>query len=120
MQSDDLRDLAAFATVARTRTFRLAAREQRVPVSSLILRLRALDARLDVRLLNGTTRSVAPTHAGEQLRARLGPALDDITNAVDIAQGAQGAPAGRLRINAPGPALMTTLMPMIVPFLKRH
>jgi DNA-binding transcriptional LysR family regulator len=39
---------------------------------------------------------------------------------VDIAQGAQGAPAGRLRINAPGPALMTMLMPMIVPFLKQH
>ncbi len=72
MKSDDLRDLAAFAAVARTRNFRLAAREQQISVSSLSQRLRALEERLDVRLLNRTTRSVAPTEAGEQLLARLG------------------------------------------------
>lgn len=120
MKSDDLRDLAAFATVARTRNFREAAREQRISVSSLSQRLRALEDRLGVRLLNRTTRSVAPTQAGEQLLARLSPALDDISGAVEAAQGTQGAPAGRLRINAPAPAVMTTLKPMIVPFLKRY
>lgn len=120
MQSEDLRDLGAFAAVARTRSFRRAAHEENVSVSSLSQRVRALEERLGVRLLNRTTRSVAPTQAGEQLLARLAPSLDEITHAVEAAQGSQGAPAGRLRINAPAPAVMTTLMPMIVPFLKKY
>lgn len=120
MQGDDLRDLGAFAAVARARNFRRAAREQRISVSSLSQRLRALEERLGVRLLNRTTRSVAPTQAGEALLAKLAPALDEISGAVETAQGTQGAPAGRLRINAPAPAVMTTLMPMIVPFLKKY
>lgn len=120
MQGDDLRDLGAFAAVARARNFRRAAREQRISVSSLSQRLRALEERLGVRLLNRTTRSVAPTEAGEALLARLAPVLGEIESAVDAAKGASGEPSGRLRINAPGPAVDLVLAPMIPIFLKKH
>lgn len=120
MQNDDLRDLGAFAAVARTRSFRRAAREENISVSSLSQRLRALEERLGLRLLNRTTRSVAPTEAGEALLTRLTPALGEIAGAVDAAQGLRDRPAGRLRINAPFPAVQLTLLPMIPAFLKRH
>jgi DNA-binding transcriptional LysR family regulator len=120
MFGDDLRDLGAFAAVARTRNFRRAAREQNISVSSLSQRMSALEERLGMRLLNRTTRSVAPTEAGEALLARLGPALGEIEGAIDAAQGQRDVPAGRLRINAPLPAVHTTLAPMTVPFLKKH
>ena len=66
----DLRDLDAFVAIARTRNFRRAAREQGVSVSSFSQRLRDMEERLGVRLLNRTTRSVALTEAGELLLAR--------------------------------------------------
>src|SRR5580692_8720492 len=74
----DLRDLAAFAAIARTKNFRQAALDQRVSVSSLSQRLRGLEERLGVRLLNRTTRSVALTEAGEMLLSRVAPAFVDI------------------------------------------
>ena len=72
MSDIDLRDLDAFVAVARTRNFRRAALESRVSVSSLSQRLRAMEERLGVRLMNRTTRSVALTEAGELLLARVG------------------------------------------------
>jgi DNA-binding transcriptional LysR family regulator len=75
MKNFDLRDLEAFVAVARTRNFRRAATEQRVSVSSLSQRLRELEERLGVRLMNRTTRSVALTEAGELLLGRIGPAM---------------------------------------------
>ena len=71
----DMRDLNAFAAVARRRSFRGAAQELGVSVSTLSVRLRDLETLLGVRLLNRTTRSVAPTAAGERLLARVEPAL---------------------------------------------
>jgi DNA-binding transcriptional LysR family regulator len=115
----DLRDLNAFATVARHRNFRRAARELRVSVSGLSQRLRDLEARLGVRLLNRTTRSVAPTQAGELLLQRIGPALGTIADAVGAVRGLGDSPSCRLRINAPAPAAQLTLAPMAAPFLKR-
>jgi DNA-binding transcriptional LysR family regulator len=116
----DLRDLAAFAAVARHRNFRRAAQAEGVSVSSLSQRLRDLEARLGVRLLNRTTRSVAPTQAGERLLARLDPALRDVAEAVDEVRGMGAVPSGRLRLNAPKPAIQLVLAPMIPPFLKRY
>ena len=78
MKDFDLRDLDAFVAVARTRNFRRAALEQRVSVSSLSQRLRDMEERLGVRLMNRTTRSVALTEAGELLLARVGPAISDV------------------------------------------
>jgi DNA-binding transcriptional LysR family regulator len=118
MDGLDLRDLNAFATVARLRSFRQAAIEQRVSVSSLSQRLRDLEERLGVRLLNRTTRSVAPTQAGELLLARIAPAIQEMVDAVGAVRGLRDTPSGRLRINAPAPAAHLVLAPMIAPFLK--
>ena len=114
----DLRDLDAFVAIARTRNFRRAAREQGVSVSSFSQRLRELEERLGVRLLNRTTRSVALTEAGELLLARAAPAISDVNAALDEVRGLRGLPSGRLRINAPPPAVDLVLAPMVGPFLE--
>lgn len=119
MDGIDLRDLQAFVCVARHRNFRRAAIEQRISVSSLSERLRVLEERLGTRLLNRTTRSVSPTEAGEHLLQRLVPALAAVTDAIGETRRREGVPAGRLRINAPAPAVQLVLAPMIAPFLKR-
>jgi len=113
----DLRDLDAFVAVARTRNFRRAALESRVSVSGLSQRLRNMEERLGVRLMNRTTRSVALTEAGELLLARVGPAMHDVSGALDEVRGLRGVPSGRLRINAPPPAIDLALAPMVAPFL---
>jgi DNA-binding transcriptional LysR family regulator len=120
MNDVDLRDLDAFVAVARTRNFRRAALEQHVSVSSLSQRLRAMEERLGVRLMNRTTRSVALTEAGELLLAGVGPAISDVSDALDRVRGLRDVPSGRLRINAPPPAIDLVLAPMVAPFLKAH
>jgi DNA-binding transcriptional LysR family regulator len=120
MKDLDLRDLDAFVAVARTRNFRRAALEQRVSVSSLSQRLRDLEERLGVRLMNRTTRSVALTEAGELLLARARPAMIDVRDALDRVRGLRGVPSGRLRINAPPPAIDLVLAPMVAPFLRQY
>lgn len=120
MNDIDLRELEAFAAVARRRSFRAAAAELRVSTSSLSQRVRAMEERLGVRLFNRTTRSVALTEAGERLMQRVAPALQDMAEALAQVRDAAMAPAGRLRINAPAPAAQITLAPMIGPFLRRH
>src|SRR5216683_1103535 len=100
MSDFDLRDLEAFLAVARTRNFRRAAVEQRVSASSLSHRLRGMEERLGVRLMNRTTRSVALTEAGELLLARAAPALLDVGAALDQVRRLREVPAGRLRIKA--------------------
>jgi DNA-binding transcriptional LysR family regulator len=120
MKNFDLRDLDAFVAVARTRNFRRAALEQSVSVSSLSQRLRDMEERLGVRLMNRTTRSVALTEAGELLLARVGPALSDVGDALDQIRGLRGLPSGRLRINAPPPAIDLVLAPMVAPFLQAY
>jgi DNA-binding transcriptional LysR family regulator len=76
-------DLAVFVAVARHRSFRKAADELGVTPSALSHTLRALEEKLDVRLLNRSTRSVAPTEAGQRLLARISPAFRDIDDALD-------------------------------------
>ncbi len=120
MSDFDLRDIEAFLAVARTRNFRRAAVEQRVSASSLSQRLRGMEERLGVRLMNRTTRSVALTEAGELLLARAAPALLDVGAALDQVRRLREVPAGRLRINAPPPAIDLVLAPMVGPFLRAH
>ena len=120
MNQLDLRDLDAFVAIARTKNFRRAAREQGVSVSSFSQRLRGMEERLGVRLLNRTTRSVALTEAGELLLARAAPALSAVNAALEKVRGLRGAPAGRLRINAPPPAIDLVLAPMVAPFLESY
>jgi DNA-binding transcriptional LysR family regulator len=120
MDDVDLRDLDAFVAVARTRNFRRAALEQRVSVSSLSQRLRALEETLGVRLMNRTTRSVGLTEAGELLLARVGPAMSEVGDALDQVRGLRDVPSGRLRINAPPPVVDLVLAPMVAPFLRAY
>src|ERR1700744_6638317 len=120
MSDPDLRNLEAFVAVARARNFRRAAAQHHVSVSSRSQRLRDMEERLGVRLLNRTTRSVALTEAGELLLARVAPAMSDVSEALDAVRGLRGVPTGRLRINAPPPAVDLVLAPMIGPFLAAN
>ena len=120
MSGIDLRNLEAFLAVARTRNFRRAALESRVSASSLSQRLRAMEERLGVRLLNRTTRSVALTEAGELLLARAGPAIEEVSGAMEDVRGLRAAPSGRLRNNAPPPAIDLVLAPMVAPFVAAY
>src|SRR3546814_2298246 len=116
MPTMDLDDLAAFAAVAQHRSFRRAAATRGVSASTLSEAVRTLETRLGVRLLNRTTRSVAPTAAGAKLLDRLTPALADIGAAVDEIQEEAGEPAGTVRINAPQPAIELVLAPLVASF----
>lgn len=118
--ASDLDDLAAFAVVGRTRNFRRAAVELRMSASGLSQRIRELEARLGVRLLHRTTRSVSPTEAGDRLLRRLAPALQEVAEAALEVRGLRDRPSGRLRINGPEPALRHVLAPMVGPFLRRY
>jgi DNA-binding transcriptional LysR family regulator len=83
MASEDLNVLAAFTVVAEERSFTRAARRLAVSPSALSHAIRGLEERIGVRLLARTTRSVAPTEAGDQLLGRLQPALGDVREALD-------------------------------------
>jgi len=111
---DDLGDINAFVTVARSGGFREAARATQGSASSLSEAVRRLEARLGVRLLNRTTRSVAPTEAGARLLERLGPALGEVEAALAMVGDFRGRPAGTLKINAPV-SVIRLVLPAIVP-----
>jgi DNA-binding transcriptional LysR family regulator len=110
----DLSDLTAFVAVARAKGFRDGARLAGVSASGLSEAVRRLEARLGVRLLHRTTRSVVPTEVGERLLARLGPALTEVEAALDVVNGFRDRPAGTLRLNVPLSAARL-ILPSIVP-----
>jgi DNA-binding transcriptional LysR family regulator len=98
MQLDHLNVLAAFLTIAEDRSFTKAAKRLGVSRSALSHAVRGLEERLGVRLLARTTRSVAPTEAGEQLIARLRPALGEVESVLDAIVGLRDQPRGRVRL----------------------
>jgi DNA-binding transcriptional LysR family regulator len=110
----DLSDLNAFVAVTRAGGFRDGARASGASASGLSESIRRLEAQLGVRLLNRTTRSVAPTEAGQRLLERLGPALTEVEAALDVVNGFLDKPAGTLRLNVPVSAARLVL-PAIVP-----
>ncbi|WP_137934579.1 LysR family transcriptional regulator [Mesorhizobium comanense] len=116
----DLGDLQAFMAVARAGGFREAARLGKVSASSLSETVRRLESGLGVRLLNRTTRSVAPTEAGARLLERLGPALGEVEAALDVVNGFRGRPAGTLRLNVPVVAAKLVLPRLLPPFLAAY
>ncbi len=116
----DLGDLSAFVTVARAGGFRDAARLTGVSASSLSEAVRRLEAKLGVRLLNRTTRSIAPTEAGARLIERLAPALGEVEAALDVVNAFRDRPAGTLRLNVPANVARIVLPPIIAPFLKAY
>ncbi|PDT84396.1 LysR family transcriptional regulator [Sinorhizobium sp. BJ1] len=115
-----LADLDAFAAVARERSFRSAAKKRGVSASALSEALRRLEARLGVRLLNRTTRSVTVTDAGRRLIERLAPALGEIAGALDQVASERDNPAGTLRLNVPTIVARKILPSIVGPFLAAH
>jgi len=120
MAEADIADLDAFVAVARARGFRAAATIRGVSPSSLSEALRRLEARLGVRLLNRTTRSVTPTEAGERLLERLVPALGEVGAALDAVNNFRDSPTGTLRLNV-ATVVASVILPSLVPrFLAQH
>lgn len=120
MDKPDLNELDAFASVARHRSFSKAAPECGVSASALSHAMRTLETRLGVRLLNRTTRSVTLTEAGEQLLARLAPALREIGEALDQVNQFRDTPRGSLRLNVPRTAARWLLAPIFARFLAAY
>ena len=118
--AEQLGDLTAFVSVARAGGFREAARSGGVSASSLSEALRRLEARLGVRLLHRSTRSVVPTEAGARLLDRLGPALVEVEAALDVVNGFRDRPAGTLRLNVPASAARLVLPALVPPFLAAY
>src|SRR5580704_12076507 len=116
----DLTDLTAFVAVVRSCGFREASRASGSSASSLSEAVRRLETRLGVRLLNRTTRSVAPTEAGAMLLDRLGPALVEVEAALDVVNGFRDRPAGTLRLNVPVSAARLVLPRIVPPFLAAY
>jgi len=114
----DPSDLAIFLAIARHRSFRVAATELGVSPSALSHALRSIEERLDIRLINRTTRSVALTEAGARLFERISPAFRDIDDALEDLNSFRGRPAGRLRINAARQSTQLVLLPIVAKFLK--
>ncbi|WP_174291497.1 LysR family transcriptional regulator [Sphingomonas bacterium] len=120
MARPSIADLTAFATVAEHRSFREAADMLGVSRSTLSHAIIGLERRLGVRLLNRTTRSVAPTEAGEKLLRRLGPLLREFDATLDLLADDGGVVGGTLRINC-GENGAEQLLRLVVPaFLQRY
>jgi DNA-binding transcriptional LysR family regulator len=116
----DLGDLNAFMAVARAGGFRDGARASGSSASGLSEAVRRLEAQLGVRLLNRTTRSVAPTEAGMRLLDRLSPALTEVEAALDVVNGFRDRPVGTLKLNVPVSAARLVLPPIVPPFLAAY
>ena len=116
----DPSDLATFLAIARHRSFRAAATELGVSASALSHALRNIEERLDVRLINRTTRSVGLTEAGARLFGRISPAFRDIDDALEDLNSFRGKPAGTLRFNAARQSAQLVLLPIVTQFLKAY
>ena len=120
MRRGDLDDLAAFAAVARTRSFTRAAAELGLSPSALSHAMKALETRLGVRLLARTTRSVAPTAAGELLLRSIQPALEGVVSGLAALADWRDAPSGTVRLTTFGYAARTILATRLPRFLLDH
>ncbi|GLQ97404.1 LysR family transcriptional regulator [Dyella mobilis] len=116
----DFNDLAAFLAVARAGGFRDAARAGGISASGLSAAVGRLEAKLGVRLLHRTTRSVAPTEAGARLIERLAPALSDVEAALDVLNRFRDKPAGTLKLNVPAGVARVVLPSILSAFLKAY
>jgi DNA-binding transcriptional LysR family regulator len=113
MTRGDLSDLAAFLAVARERSFTRAAARLGVSQSALSHTIRGLEARLGVRLLTRSTRSVAPTEAGERLLQTVGPRFDEIDAELATLSEFRDKPVGTIRVTAGEHAAEAILWPAL-------
>ena len=120
MAQRDFNDLLAFVTVARERSFTRAAAQLGVSQSALSHTIRGLETRLGIRLLTRTTRSVAPTEAGERLLQTVGPRFEEIEDELAALSELRDKPAGTIRITAAEHAANTVLWPKLAKFLPDY
>lgn len=120
MRTTDLSELAAFDAVARHRSFRRASEERGVTASAVSHAVSNLEARVGIRLLNRTTRSVSLTDAGAMLLSQLSPAFGDIGSALDALNLFRDTPFGKVRINAPNSIAPFVLGPVIGPLIAAN
>lgn len=120
MQRGNLDDLAAFLGVVRERSFTRAAARLGVSQSALSHTIRELEARLGVRLLTRTTRSVSPTEAGERLVHNLGPRFEEIETELASLSALRERPAGTIRITATEHAVEAILLPKLARLLRDY
>src|SRR5262250_1175563 len=107
MQRGSLDQLVAFVAVARERSFTRAAAKLGVSQPALSHTIRELEARLGLRLLTRTTRSVSPTEAGERLLHTVGPRLEEVEAELETLSALRDKPAGTIRITATDYAIDT-------------
>lgn len=116
----DLADLNAFRAVERLRSFTQAAVELGITTSALSHAVRNLETRLGVRLLNRTSRTVAPTDAGAALALRLNVGFNEISEALDEVNAFRDRPVGRIRLNVLRDGAALIVAPYLPRFLKRY
>ncbi|PCK83736.1 LysR family transcriptional regulator [Rhizobium sophoriradicis] len=120
MRATELSELAAFAAVARHKSFRKAGEERGVTASAVSHAVLNLEDRIGIRLLNRTTRSVSLTEAGELLISHLDPAFGEMTAALDALNRYRDTPFGRVRINVPNSIGPFVIGRVIAPLLQRN
>ena len=120
MQRGNLNDLLSFLAVGRERSFTRAAAKLGVSQSALSHTIRDLEERLGIRLLTRTTRSVAPTEAGERLLRNVGPRLDEIDAELAAVSELREKPAGTIRITAGEHAADKILWPALARLLPSY
>lgn len=120
MRGSEFAELKAFAAVVERKSFARAAEHLGVSASALSQTIRNLESRLGARLLNRTTRSVAPSASGAALHARLAPLFREMAAAVDAVAETAGQIKGRLRINTPGIAARVLIAPRLARFHQTH
>ena len=120
MAQTNYNDLLAFVAVAREGSFTKAAARLGVSQSALSQTIRALEARLDLRLLVRTTRSVSPTEDGEHLLRTVAPRFDEIESELAMLSERRLKPAGTIRISAGEHATLTVLQPAIARLLPLY
>ena len=119
MRLTRLDGLVAFVAVAKHSGFTAAAAELGVSAPALSQAIKQLESRLDVRLFNRTTRSVALTEAGREFLARVGPAVDDLFDATESLGWHRDRPRGLLRLNA-GRVVASTLLRWVIPTFRQQ
>lgn len=120
MPRRNLNDLLAFVTVSREGSFTRAAAVLGITQSALSQTIRALEERLQIRLLTRTTRSVSPTSAGERLTHAIGHRFDEIEAELDALTALRDKPAGTVRITCGDTVLHTVLLPKLAPLLREY
>jgi DNA-binding transcriptional LysR family regulator len=120
MQRGNLDDLSAFLVVAREGSFTKAAAKLGVSQSALSYTIKELEARLKLRLLTRTTRSVSPTAAGERLLRNVGPRIDEIASELAALSELREKPSGTFRITATEYATTAVLLPKLAKLLRNH